>query len=154
MNTAGDAFQGKSTGGRLSVAYLVAPLLAVLCAAPAIIEFRVGVVSWWMSNLPFWIGLASAPGYVYAWSERWRRPELDRLRVFWVHASLAGAFLASFWGSILLVLTILFWVFPAISAALTLHLWLRFARRGSPHSDEMGTGTRPHDTARPSAAGG
>lgn len=150
MKTAGDASQSKGIGGRLSVAYLVAPMLAVFCAAPAITEFRIGVVSWWMSNLPFWIGLASAPGYVYAWSERWRCTELNRRKVCWVHASLAGAFLASFWGSILLVLTILFWVFPAISAALALHLWLRFARRGSKRSGEISTGRG----ARPRAAGG
>jgi hypothetical protein len=116
------------SGGRLSFAYLLTPLLGVLCATPALTEFRIGVAPWWMSNLPFWIGLASAPGYVYAWSDRWRKKSPSRLGLYWVHVSLAGAFLASVWGGTLLLLTAIFWVFPAISAALTVHLWMRFSR--------------------------
>jgi hypothetical protein len=117
---------------RLSSAYLLAPCIAVLFAAGPILDLRIGTVPWWFSNLPFWIGVAGAPGYVYVWSERWRGPRLSWPMTYWVHVSLAAAFVASVWGSILLLLSFLFWVFPAISAWLTVQLWARFWRRDSP----------------------
>ena len=115
---------------RPSVAYLLAPCIAVLSAAGPILGLRVGTVPIWISNLPFWIGVVGAPGYVYVWSGRWRGRRLPVPMVLWVHVSMAAAFAASAWGSILLLLSVLFWIFPAISAWLTVKLWAEFVRRG------------------------
>jgi hypothetical protein len=119
---------------RRSVAYLLAPCIAVLCAAGPIMGLRVGTVPLWISNLPFWIGMAGAPGYVYVWSERWRGRRLSRPFIYWVHVSMAAAFVASVWGALLLLLSVLFWVFPAISAWMTVQLWAEFRRRNALHN--------------------
>jgi hypothetical protein len=117
-----DTHESTLTG--LSMTYLVIPSLGVLSGALPIFYLRVGLVPWWMSNLPFWIGLVSAPGYVYAWSERWRKPNIGKVERLFIHASLAGALLASTWGSMLMLLTVVFWIFPALSVVLTVRLWM------------------------------
>ena len=114
---------------RRSVAYLLAPCIAVLVAAAPIMVFHVGTVPLWISNLPFWIGMVGAPGYVYVWSERWRGKRVSLPLAWWVHLSLAAAFVASLWGALLLLLTFIFWVFPAISAWMTVQLWKEFLER-------------------------
>jgi hypothetical protein len=115
---------------RLSIAYLLAPCFAMLPAAAAIMELRVGKVPWWISNLPFWIGLASSPGYVYVWTERWRGQTLNRTQKAWIYVSLGGATLASVWASLLLLITGILWILPAICAALGVQLWLLFTKGG------------------------
>ena len=118
----------KHVSSRLSVAYLVTPVIAVAVAIPAIMNLRVGHVPWWISNLPFWLGLLSAPGYVYVWTELWRGRRNGRARVWWTCASLAGALLASVWGTILLLMLGFLAIFPAITLALVVHMWARYLR--------------------------
>jgi hypothetical protein len=113
---------------RPGVAYIVVPVLAILCAWPPILNFRVGAVPWWMSNIPFWIGVFCAPGFCYLLIDWRKRLLFGRLRVGWIYLSLAGAILASAWGAILLLLSIIYWVFSAWSAVISYELLVRLRR--------------------------
>jgi hypothetical protein len=50
--------------------------------------------------LPFWIGAAAAPGYLYAWSGAYDPIRSSRTTRAWVIASVAAAALASLGGLI------------------------------------------------------
>jgi hypothetical protein len=141
------AHSGAMEPRRPSLAYLLTPCIAVLCAAGPILGLRVGTVPWWFSNLPFWIGMAGAPGYVYVWSDRWRGRHLPWPVIYGLHASMGAALVASVWSTVLLLFTVLFWVFPAISAWLTVQLWTAFVRRdgldrAEDHEDSLGRADR------------
>lgn len=124
--------RSNETVDRLSVAYLLTPALALAIFSLPICELppmRTGTNTWqWIVAVPWWLGVACAPGYIYVWSERWRSRSLKRRTLIWVHASLLGATLSSFAGAILGLLTAIFWVFPAISGVLAIQVWLRFIR--------------------------
>jgi hypothetical protein len=122
------AMPTRDDAARPGVAYLLVPVLAIACALPPIREFTLGAVPWWMSNIPFWMGMFCAPGFVYLVVDWRRREQFGRLRVAWVYLSLIGAILASAWGTILLLLSILFWVFPAWSAVISCELLVRLLR--------------------------
>jgi len=131
----------KDKARRLSVAYVVAPAIALLFALPWQLMLPLPgtpkhtAAPLWLqfAIVPFWLGLAAVPGYLYVWSERWRSRVLSPLTVAWIHLSLAVAVLASALGAAYLLLTVIGWVFAAISGCLAIHLWIRFwrARRSS-----------------------
>ena len=125
---------------RLSVAYLITPLIAVALASPWQLMMPPPwapvpdqTPSWLRyAFIPFWFGLAACPGYVYVWSERWRVRAPGRCTASWLHLSLAGAVAASAIGTAYMLLAAaVFAVFPGISAFLALHLWIRFWRARS-----------------------
>ena len=118
---------------RPSVAYLLAPALAMVVVVPVLIEFKPGRVPWWFSNIPIWLGFLAAPGYVYAWGAPWGHHHVTRIVAGWVRVSLVVALVAAAWGTAFLALTGIFWVFPAITVALVLSLWVRFGREDVRH---------------------
>jgi hypothetical protein len=115
--------------GRLSVAYILTPIIAVAVAAPAILHLPMHMDrKVWFSPWPFWLGLVCSPGYIYCWSDRWRRGTLRRAVRLWVAASLVGAAVASASGAALMLLTGIFWIFSAMSAGCCIHMLRRFVR--------------------------
>lgn len=86
--------------------YVLSPALAMLLVLPLILElppvmftknFNAVQV---LIALPFWIGAAAAPGYLYAWSGAYEPIGASRMTRAWVGASLAAAVLASLGGLI------------------------------------------------------
>lgn len=70
--------------------------------------------------LPFWVGLAAAPGYLYAWSGEYVPNAARRSVRLWVGASLLAALVASLGGfiSVLAVMPLPFDVGSIICSAL------------------------------------
>ena len=125
---------------RFSVAYLVAPATAVLVAIPAAIlvspfhipEDHTGRVLFVVAAIPLPLGVLSCPGYVYVWTERWRRRHLGGWRKAWLHGSMAAAAVASLMGGLLMLGGMLVVAaFPLLSGVLALHMWVRFVRVSS-----------------------
>lgn len=129
---------------RLSLSYLVTPLLAIAVSLPGIMSFPpfhpLGAPAnralGYVLSIPTWFGIYAFPGYVYTWTDHWRRANPGRIMTYWIHTSLFSAVLASSVGAVLMTLTGIFWVFPAISAALAGHMWLRFDRNRPRHRGE------------------
>jgi len=119
----------------LPIWYVLCPALAMLLVLPLILElpplmftenfnaFQVLIA------LPFWIGAAAAPGYLYAWSGAYEPSGASRTTRAWVAASLAAALLASLGGLITILAVI---PFPfVIASVLASFLMLRRFARGS-----------------------
>lgn len=105
--------------------YVLSPALAMLLVLPLILElpplmftenFNLVQV---LIALPFWIGAAAAPGYLYAWSGAYEPVCASRMARAWVGASLATAVLASLGGLISILLII---PFPFVVASLVASL--------------------------------
>ena len=98
--------------GHPPVWYVLCPVLAMLLLLPPILElpplmfienfnlFQVVIA------LPFWIGAAAAPGYLYAWSGAYEPSAAAGTTRAWVGVSLAAALLASFGGLITILVLI------------------------------------------------
>lgn len=124
---------------RLSPLYVVFPAVALLVAVPFILMFppfarSVGPGAWWVTpNVITAVAILAAPGYVYAWSQPWQRKPLSPWCRRWMWGSLVLADLAFAAGTVAMMLTVLFWVFPAIAAVesvkLTLVLRREFTRQ-------------------------
>lgn len=120
--------------------YVLSPALAMLLVLPLILElppmtftenFNAVQV---LLALPFWIGAAAAPGYVYAWSGAYEPIGASRMTRAWVGASLAGRGLANLGG---LISILSFIRFPFVVASLL--MLRRFGRGfGGPSSDSPG----------------
>lgn len=114
------------------VGFAAVPAAALLAASP------VACAIWDAPRLtlgaallvaPFYVGLASAPGYSYLAYSGARSAHLGLIRRWWVRASLAGALAASLggiWGG-----TTVFFLLPPslISAVAVVLLWRPFERR-------------------------
>ena len=112
---------------RLSVAYILTPFIAVAVAWPPIMEWPMRVNRWiWFSPWPFWLGVLCTPGYLFCWSDWWRRGPMHPVVRWWIAASLVGAMVASVGGAMLMLLTVLFWIFSAMSAGCCIHMLRRF----------------------------
>jgi hypothetical protein len=134
---------------RLSAAYVVAPCIALLTSAPAAMfvppfhspdgASAAVQLLFAMGAIPLPVGCLSAPGYVYAWSERWRGRDVPMWARAWIHTSLTGAVAASFLGTLFMLAggLVLFAVLPAISGCLAIHVWRRFSSqsRARTHSN-------------------
>jgi hypothetical protein len=98
----------------LPIWYVLCPALAMLLVLAPILElpplmftenfnaFQVLVA------LPFWIGVAAAPGYLYAWSGAYEPSVASSMTRAWVVGSLAAALLASLGGLITILVVIPF----------------------------------------------
>ena len=121
---------------RLSVLYVVLPAGALIIVWPMIRELP--PISWpdnlntlqFVAAAPFWIGIAAAPGYLYAWSGHRSRSSLQPIRRYWVALSLAAALLASVTGAVVSALAVVPVPFTIGSAVCSL-LLIRRLRQGN-----------------------
>jgi hypothetical protein len=81
-----------------------------------------------LAVLPFWLGVAATPGYVYAWNGHYSRAGLSTQRQTWVAWSLTTAFVASVTGAFVSALAIVPFPFAVGSAVCSLLLIRRFRR--------------------------
>lgn len=120
---------------KLSVAYLAAPILAVVVALPAIASFPpfrppAPDAPWWiyLAGVPSLAGIIACPGYVYAWVVHGRRLRPTLPVLVWLHLSLFLAAVASLLGTIFMLPTVLFCVPSALTLGLVVHLWMRLSK--------------------------
>ena len=117
---------------RLSYWYVVAPAVTMLLVWPPVSElpplritenFNVFQV---LIALPFWVGLAAAPGYLYAWSGQYDRDRASWSVRLWVGASLIAAFAATVGGliSALAVIPLPFDIASIVCAGLMIRRFL------------------------------
>ena len=114
---------------RLSYWYLVWPTLTAILISPAILEMVPMVSVQHVQNFniyqvilvaPFYLGLISAPGYIFAWAcdtpyqSEWGRR--------WVHWSLIAAMVSSFFGFIFTILTVIVAPFALLSLIFSIKL--------------------------------
>lgn len=102
---------------------LASPVASAIWDAPRLTLQAALMVS------PFYIGLASAPGYLYLAYSGARAAHIGPGRRWWVRASLIGALVASLggiWGG-----TMIFFLLPPslVSAVAVVLLWNAFERR-------------------------
>lgn len=122
---------------RLSVAYLIAPVLAVLLSLP--IPLLVTSRLAWFA-IPVYVGLLAAPGYIYVWSDPWKRGTISPGVELWARSSLLTATAASFGGATVAGIFLLIHAVPfaLISGMLSLTLLRRLrakpGRTASPTS--------------------
>jgi hypothetical protein len=119
---------------RLSFLYVLIPILAMVAVLPPILELP---PVRWPHNLnvlqvvvaaPFWLGVVSAPGYLYAW---WGHHDAARLAPrlqAWVGGSLVAAVVASVTGSLVSIPAIVPLPFALGSSACSYLLLRRFYR--------------------------
>jgi len=124
----------KTKSSRLSFLYVVIPILAMVSVLPPILElpplswpsnlnvFQVGIAA------PFWLGVVSAPGYVYAWWGHHNAGSLTPGYQAWVGTSLTAAFVASVAGSLVSIPAIVPLPFALGSTGCTFLLLSRFYR--------------------------
>jgi hypothetical protein len=109
---------------RLSVAYLLAPALGMLLTLPIpLLTEKVFA----MLAIPVYVGLLSAPGYIYAWSDPWKRGTLSHGMELWARWSLRTSLAASVAGAALAGVGLLVHVvaFALVSAVLSFTLLRR-----------------------------
>ncbi|HEV3191087.1 MAG TPA: hypothetical protein VGY54_11345 [Polyangiaceae bacterium] len=113
---------------RLSVAYLLAPLLAVLLTLPIplFVTSRIALLA-----IPVYVGLLAAPGYVYVWSDPWKRRAMSPGVELWARYSLLAATAASLGGATIAAIGLLVHAVPlaVISGLLSLTLLRRLQTR-------------------------
>lgn len=112
---------------RLPLWYLVPPFVALVLVWPIIVEMpplrrpsnlnAVQVIL----VVPFYLGLAAAPGWLYAWAGHYERGSLSRSQRVWVSTSLWTALLASIGGSVTIFAVI---PFPAVVGSLMVSVFL------------------------------
>jgi hypothetical protein len=95
---------------RLSILYILFPLATMIIVLPPISESppfyypdhlgQIAIV------IPFYLGLLSAPGYIYAWSGHYKKSALSPNKRRWVILSLVGGVIASL-GGLISILTII-----------------------------------------------
>lgn len=116
---------------RLSIWYLLAPLATLFLIWPMASEFPPIRITenfnFWqvLIVMPVYLGIASAPGYVYAWSGHYDRKRLTGALRFWIDMSLAGAVLASI-GGLTTILTVIVFPFDCASLAGALLISCRY----------------------------
>ena len=76
--------------------------------------------------LPFYFGLAAAPGYIYAWAGHYNSWSLGKWVRRWVYLSLVVAVVSSLVGGILSILTVIVAPFAFWSFFMALQLLRQF----------------------------
>jgi hypothetical protein len=100
----------------LSSAYLLAPALALISVAALVSVFSQGVGKLWLLTVPFWLGLASAPGYLWTWRRLRSRRVAKKSAMLGARVSLVVALVASISGAVLMVTVLPLMLLPAVSA--------------------------------------
>lgn len=124
-------------GGRLSVWYLVPPLATLVLVWPMIwglppLQFSPNFNAFQVIIVvPFYLGLAAAPGWLYAWAGHCDRSILSVGLRRWVGGSLWAALLASV-GGLTTVLAVV--PFPAVLGSLVASLLMLRRYYKPPHA--------------------
>ena len=131
--------------GRLSVWYLVPPVATLVLVWPMIESLPPVNVP---SNLnavqvvlvvPFYLGLAAAPGWLYAWAGHYNRHALSKLQRRWVGGTLWASVLASVGGLVTILAVI---PFPAVLGSLVVSVLLLRRYYSSAQSASVGRRSR------------
>ena len=124
--------------GRLSGWYLVPPLATLVLIWP-MVEGLPPLKSSSNFNalqiiivLPFYLGLAAAPGWLYAWAGHYDRSGLSSGQRWWVGGSLWAALLASV-GGLTTILAVV--PFPAVVGSLVVSLFMLRRYYTSPRAE-------------------
>ena len=120
---------------RLSIWYLVPLILTFILILPPILSLppfwpkdsinQPGIFAW-LIVLPFYLGLVSAPGYLYAWSGFHSGRKVKGWKKSWIELSLALGILCSFIGGLLSIMTVIVAPFAFWSFVMVVKLFWRF----------------------------
>ena len=139
--------QGRTA--HLSWWYLVAPSLTMVLILPPVLDMPpLGPPplnpNWLQIFMvtPWYLGLAAAPGYIYAWAGHYSPRRLSTWTYLWVAASLWTAVISSFWGALFSILTVIVAPFAIWSCVLSVLLLKRF------YSADVDTGSHEEDVGQ------
>ena len=122
----------------LSYWYLILPTVTSVLILPPVLQLPPFLPAGlenpnafqFLMAFPFYVGLVSAPGYIYAWLGHYDPQTLGRKTRLWVHASLVGAAVASLVGGLLSIFTVIVAPFALGSLVASIKLVIQFQRGG------------------------
>ncbi len=126
---------------RLSIWYLVFPVLSVFLIWPMIAELPPlnipSNLNWFQVLIasPFYLGILAAPGYIYAWSGNYDTRDMTQRKGTWVKWSLWSALVASIGGLTTIMAVV---PFPAVlgSGIFSILLLRRFYKTNKVRENE------------------
>lgn len=120
---------------RLSLWYIFPPFLALLFDLPLIMglppfgsndSINVQTFYIYLATLPFYLGVACLPGYIYAWSGHHSGKKIKGLKKFWITLSILLGLVSSLAGGIIHIITMFPIPFAFWSAFMAAKLLWRF----------------------------